>query len=109
MSGFHSLLRLDVLLFGKILAFGSFGSSGSPDVSRPCVDRTPGIRLGYTGPGDSYLCVYPLGHSYRVVGQCICRDVLVGCGRLSGNDPLPGPDCCMVLCAELVPPADLTG
>ena len=69
MSGFHSLLLPGVLLFGKILAFGSFGSSSSPGVSRPCVDRTPGIRLGYTGPWDSYLRVYPLGHSYRVVGH----------------------------------------
>ena len=107
MPGCHSLLLPGVPLFGKILAFDFVGSFGSRGISRLYVDHTPGIRLGHTGPWDSYLCVYPLGHSYRVVGQYIYRRVHVGYGRLSGIDPPPGPDCCAVLCVGLVQPADL--
>ena len=107
MLGCHSLLLPDVPLFGKILASDFVGSFGSRGVSRLCVDYTPGIRLSHTGPWDSYLCVFPPGHSYRVVDQYICRRFHVGCGRLSGIDLLPGPDCSVVLCVGPVQPTDL--
>ena len=98
----HSLLLPGVPLFVKILAFDFVGSFGSHGVSRLYVGHTPGIRLGHTGPWDSYLCVCHPGHSYRVVDQYICRRVHGGCGRFSGIDPLPGPNCCAVLCVRPV-------
>ena len=109
MLGCYSLLLPAVLLFGKILAFDSVGSFGSLGVYRLYVGHIPGSHLAHTGPFDSRLCIFHRSHSRHVVDQYICRRVHVGRGRLSGIDLLPGPDCCAVLCAELVPPADLTG
>ena len=106
MSGCYSLLLPGVLLFGKILAFGSFGSFGSPGVHRLCAGHSLGSRLANTGPCDSHLCVCCRGHSYRVVDQYTCRHVPVGRGRFFIIDLLPGPDYCAVLCVGPVQPAD---
>ena len=56
------------------------------------------------GPCYSRLYVVRRGHS-RHVGRYIYRRALVGQGRLSEIALLPGPDHCVVLCAEPALPA----
>ena len=94
------------LLCGKTLTFDSAGNYGSLDVYRLYVGHIPRSHLVHTGPCDSRPSVFRRDYSRHVADQCIYRHARVGRGRLSGIVPLPGPDCSVVLCVGLVPPAD---
>ena len=92
----------DALPCKKTLASDSVGNYGSLDVYRLDVGHIPGSYLVHTGPCDSRPYIFRRDHSPHVADQYICRR-----GRLSGIDPLPGPDCSVVICVGPVQPDNL--
>ena len=93
------------LLCGKILASDFVGNSGSLDACRPFAGHTLENNPVHIGLCDSCPCVDRRNHSCHVVGRYIFHRALVSRGRLSGITLLPGPDHCVVLCAEPALPA----